>query len=128
MNFGELIKKRRLELDYALREFCRTKDQDSAYISRLENNIILPPRNEKKLRTIAKAYEIQEGSTLWTEFFDSAAASNLTIPKDLAENNENILKFLPAFCRTVRKEKVTKEDVDDLIKLIKGENSENGES
>lgn len=119
MNFGEFIKKRRLDLGYTLREFCRTKGQESAYISRLENTICLPPKKEEKLKSLAKAYEIKEGTVLWVDFFDQAAASLKTLPKDL--NNENITRFLPAFCRTIRKENITGKDIEKLVKLIKGE-------
>lgn len=121
MQFGDFIRKIRLKLGYTLREFCRTKGQETANISRIENNIIAPPKNQDKLEVLAKAYEIEWGTSDWVEFFDMAAASQLTIPKNVIEDNPNLINVLPAFYRTARKKEVKKEDIVKLMKLIKGE-------
>lgn len=119
--FGELIKEKRLSLGLTLREFCRTKGQDAANISRIENGIVPPPKNKEKLEALALAYEVVPDTAEWVNFFDYAAAANKTISEDLLKNNPNVIHLLPAFCRTARKKKITKKDINDLLEIIKGE-------
>ena len=121
LKFGDFVLKKRIELGYTLRKFCETKGQDTANISRIENNILPPPKNQEKLEALAKAYEIKKGTSDWVEFFDLAAASRLTIPKNVIEDNPNLINFLPAFYRAARKKDIKKEDIVKLMKLIRGE-------
>ncbi len=46
MSFGSVIRKRRLELDIGLNDFCERIDISPAYWSRIERNIEKPPRDE----------------------------------------------------------------------------------
>lgn len=121
LKFGDFVLKRRIKLGYTLRRFCKMKGQDTANISRIENNILPPPKNQEKLEALAKAYEIKKSTSDWVEFFDLAAASQLTIPKNVIEDNPNLINFLPAFYRAARKKDIKKEDIVKLMKLIKGE-------
>lgn len=128
MIFGDFVRQRRIDMGYTLREFCRLKDQDTAYISRLENNLISPPKSQDKLKPLAMAFEINEKSDDWTLFFDLAAASNKQLPDSLTEDNPNVINFLPAFCRTARKKEVNEQDIKKLLELIKGEVPDDAES
>lgn len=115
MNFGDFIRERRIKMKLTLRQFAKQKGYDAAYISRLENNLVNPPTDEEKLRGLAKALELKEQSEEWVQFFDLAAASRGQIPQDLASN----INILPAFYRTIRKKKITEEDIKDLVKIFK---------
>lgn len=121
LKFGDFALKKRITKGYTLRKFCTIKGQDTAYISRIENNILPPPKNQEKLEALAKAYEIKKNTSDWVEFFDLAAASQLTIPQNVVDSNPNLVNFLPAFYRTARKKDVKSEDIVQLMRLIKGE-------
>lgn len=120
MTFGEFIKSQRMNLGLTLRAFSKKKKYDASYISRLENGLLLPPEDGDKLKTLAIALELKEGRSGWSTFFDLAAASHKSIPLDLVEDNPAIINFLPAFFRTARKSKVNKQDIKNLLKLLKG--------
>jgi len=118
MNFSNLIREKRLALNKTLREFSRESGYDVGYLSRLENEIILPPEERENLEKLAKAYFIEENSEEWNNFMDSASISRNQFPENIDEKVKN---FLPAFCRKASKKEVTQEDVNKLIELIKGE-------
>lgn len=118
MNFGEFIRQKRLESNKSLRTFSKEAKLDLAYISRLETEILLPPEEKKKLKKIAKAYGFIKNSEEWHNFMDLAAISRKQIPGDL---DSKVINYLPAFFRKASKKKVTQSDVDELLKLIKGD-------
>lgn len=119
MGFGTYFKKKRKETGLTLRQFCENKGLDAAYISRLENGIISPPRKRALIKSLATAIKIKEGSSEWVRFFDLAATSRGEFPKDIKENFPSVIKYLPAFLRSVKKKKIKKKDIEKLIKLIK---------
>lgn len=121
-SFGSFIKEKRINLNYTLRSFCQTKGYDTAYISRLENGFLNPPTSEEKLRGLALALELKDGSPDWVTFFDLAAIENKTLPEDIKNNFEEIALILPAFYRTLRTKKMSEEDIKNLISLLKTEN------
>ncbi|MBI2620873.1 helix-turn-helix transcriptional regulator [candidate division WWE3 bacterium] len=118
--FGEYLKSKRMETNLTLRQFCRNKGLDPAYISRLENGIIAPPSKESLLKTLAKALNFSENTPEWVEFFDLASAGNGVLPADIKQEFPEVLAYLPAFLRSVKRNKVTREDVQELIQLVKG--------
>lgn len=118
-NFGDFIRERRIQLGYTLRNFCKTKGYDTAYISRLENGFLKPPETQEKLKGLAIALELPGGSPKWVIFFDLAAAENKTFPEDIEKNFPEINKVLPAFYRTIRNKKITEKDIKQLINLLK---------
>ncbi|MCL5794761.1 MAG: hypothetical protein M1338_00130, partial [Patescibacteria group bacterium] len=57
-------------------------------------------------------------------FFDLAAISKNKLPEDITKDNPNLVSFLPAFYRTLRNKKMTKEDIKKLLQIIRdGEGS-----
>jgi transcriptional regulator with XRE-family HTH domain len=116
--FGQLLREKRLHKKQSLREFCKESGYDIAYISRVENDILTPPSEEEKLIKLANAVEIKEGTKAWEEFSTLADVSRRQIPKEI---DQKVLNYLPAFFRKASKRDITKEDVENLIKLIKGE-------
>lgn len=116
-NFGDYLREIRLKEKITLREFCKKNEYDSAYISRLENNILLPPDDNKKIKKLLYAYSIREKSEDWDNLQTLASISKRELPKNL---NQRVINFLPAFFRKASKKKVNEKDVKKLVSLIKG--------
>ena len=121
MKFNEFVREKRKELNMTLRKFCQTKGYDTAYISRLENGLLNPPKEKKKLEALAFALEIEENTAEWVAFFDLAAASHLSIPEDIKKDFPEIVRFLPAFYRTLRNESCSEKKIENLISLLAAE-------
>lgn len=122
MQFGEWFKRRRMKIG-TVREFAKLAGLDAAYVSRLENGIILPPRDSTKLRRLGLALGLEEGNEEWQEFLDLVAVAKNELPEDL-QDNERAKAILPAFYRTLRNEKLSEDEVRELLKMIKDEGEE----
>ena len=114
--FGNFVKNIRLEKRISLREFCRQTGQDPSNWSKIERGILAPPRSEHMLKRIAEVLQIENNSEEYNYLFDVAAIS--FIPENLL-SDKTIIDKLPIFFRTVRGEKPTQNELDELIKLIK---------
>lgn len=123
MTFGQFIRFKRLKRGLSLREFCRLTHYDVGYISRLENEILPPPSEDRNLSKLAGSLQIKPKSKDWETFHDLGAIDRKKIPSDLARENSKLLNYLPAFLRKANKENISKKDVETFLKLIKGEDS-----
>lgn len=121
MKFHELFKIKRMEIG-TVREFARESGLDLAYVSRLENGVVLPPKDGEKLARLAVALGIAEGSDEWREFMDLAAVARNELPEDLRDD-ERVAKVLPAFYRALRDKELDEEEFRRLVDLI-GESEE----
>ena len=117
-SFGEFFKSLRKKKRITLREFCIRASADPANISRLERGAMPPPQDTDILERYAKALGIGVGSNDWYTFFDLAAASRGIIPKDLMSDQE-VVKMLPAFFRTLRGQKPTEDEMRKLADKIR---------
>ena len=116
--FGELFKALRKEKRITLRKFCKRGAADPGNISRMERGVIPPPQSEEILKRYARALELEPGSDEWYFFFDLAAADSGIIPKDLL-SDEEVVKILPLFFRTLRGQKPTEEEMRSLAEKLK---------
>ena len=116
MKFHELFKKKRMEIG-TVREFAKRSGLDLAYISRLENGVTLPPKDNIKLEKLASALGMKKGTDEWQEFMDLAAVAKNELPVDL-QDNERIASVLPAFYRTLRKKEMDEAEMKKLLGLI----------
>ncbi|HUU28483.1 MAG TPA: helix-turn-helix transcriptional regulator [archaeon] len=116
--FGNLFKELRHKKGQTLREYCRTHNQDPGYISRLERGKIAPPIKQEALERLAFSLGLRENSEEWREFMTMAILSAGRIPKEIMLDEE-ALKHLPAFLRTLKGEKLTEDQLDTLIEVIK---------
>ncbi len=112
--FGELIKSLRVAREITLREFCRKAGLDASNWSKVERGVLAPPKGKDVLNTISHVLDLSQEEQQGLQ--DTAFYA--FIPKDLLPEEE-VLKKLPLFFRTVRGEKPTDEELDKLIKLIK---------
>lgn len=115
--FGGYVKRRRIALGKTLRQFCLENNLDPGNHSRLERGR-LPPPQEKKLESLAEQLRLKKGSDDWYHFFDLASAEKGTIPRDLL-SDEELMDKLPVLFRTLRGQKVSDDDLDDLIRKIR---------
>lgn len=118
--FGEFIKSLRIERDIGLREFCRRLSIDASNWSKVERGILAPPQDSEKFDQIAEVLGINKNSQLYIELIDKASIDAGIIPKDILSDRET-LNSLPMFFRTIRSEKPTPEELEKLIKRIRGD-------
>ena len=118
ITFGEFTKDLRLNNQLTLREFCRITKLDPSNWSKIERGVFQPPKSKVILNEIAKVLNLEKGTEDWYTLMDLAAINY--IPKDLIDD-KSILDKLPIFFRTVRGQKPTEEELEELIRLIKGE-------
>ena len=116
--FGELLKNLRIEKNLSLREICKLTDYDPSNWSKIERGIIPPPAEEKTLLKWARILGLAQKRKESREFIDEARMAQGIIPQDIM-TSKNAVNALPAFFRTLRNEKPTKEEIDNLIRLIK---------
>lgn len=120
-SFGQLLKSKREAKRIGLREVCRKVGFDPSNWSKIERGIIAPPNDVDTLSRWAIALGVEENSDEFHDFIEFAQIAQGIIPQALPE--KEMLVLLPAFFRTIRNEKPTKKDLDDLINLIKKETS-----
>jgi len=116
--FGEFFKRKRIALRKTLRQFCLENGFDPGNLSKLERGLLMPPTSSDKLKQYARALKIKEGSDEWYEFFDVARVSAGRIPKEIFSDKE-VLSKLPLVFRTLKGQKLTKEQLTRLAKELK---------
>lgn len=122
MDFCQFFKQKRQAIG-TVRQFASDNDYDAAYISRLENGITMPPKDSAKLEKLGLSLGITKGSEEWQEFIDLAAIAKNELPDDLRDN-KRIVSVLPAFYRTLRKDKLDEDEASKLLELIKSSGKE----
>lgn len=118
MSFGDLLKDLRIAQKKTLRQFCLEHGHDPSNWSKLERGINAPPRDEKTLERWARQLGLKPGSPQWQEFMDLADMARGEIPQHVL-NDEELLKKLPAFFRSVRGAELSETELDDLIRKVK---------
>ena len=118
--FCEIFRRLRLKRGMTLRQFCQEYGFDAGNISKLERGRLPPPQSRDKLAEYASALGLMPGSDDWYEFFDQAALSRGRIPPAVLDDAE-VLARLPLVFRTLRGERVTAEQLEQLIELIRRE-------
>ena len=116
--FGEFFKRKRIALRKTLRQFSSENGFDPGNLSKLERGLLMPPTSSDKLKQYARALKIKEGSDEWYEFFDVARVSAGRIPKEIFSDKE-VLSKLPLVFRTLKGQKLTKEQLTRLAKELK---------
>ena len=115
--FGEYFKKKRLEMRKTLRQFCLENGLDPGNISKIERGILPPPQSREKLAHYAKSLGIVEGGDEWLEFFDIARTDIGRIPEEILADR-NIVAKLPLLFRTLKGQKLTREQLEKLAREL----------
>ena len=119
--FGGFIKEIRARQRLGLREFCLEHNHDPSNWSKIEREVLAPPRDEAILRTWAKQLGLKEGSEDWLNFFDYAAVDSGRIP-DYILKDKKLIAQLPVFFRTLSGQKASREDLEKLVGIIRSAN------
>jgi transcriptional regulator with XRE-family HTH domain len=119
--FGEYVKQLRERRRLGLREFCLENGHDPSNWSKIEREVLSPPRDEDTLRTWAGQLGLSHGSDEWLRFFDYAAVDAGRIP-DYVLKDERLVAQLPVFFRTISGQKPSREDLEKLVELIRSAN------
>jgi len=107
-----------MKQNLSLRDICKKVNYDPSNWSKIERGLISPPSDKETLSQWANTLGIKNGSAEYYNFIDLANIAQGIIP-DYIMQEADLVKALPAFFRTVRNEKPTKKEIDDLINLIK---------
>lgn len=110
--FGNKLKELRIKKGITLREASRLANYDPSNWSKIERGKMSPPSNEEVLRKWGSILGLNKEGI--QEFIDEARTVQGLLPKDIIDVN-----CLPAFYRTLRNKKPSKQEIDRLIKLIK---------
>lgn len=116
--FGKLLYDLRIKKEYTLREMCRKANYDPSNWSKIERGKISPPSERKVLENWAKILGLKKSSKDFDEFIYQANIAQGIIPFDIMEEKE-LVASLPAFFRTLKNRKPNKEEIDNMINLIK---------
>lgn len=115
--FGSFCRSKRVSLGLTLRAFCEKYNFDPGNISKLERDILSPTIDREKLEILAVALKIPKNTPEWVSFLDLAYSTKGVVPPDI-KNNPQTISLLPAFYRTARGKKLTKEKVKKLLELL----------
>jgi transcriptional regulator with XRE-family HTH domain len=118
MSFGDLVKDLRIAQKKTLRQFCLDHGHDPSNWSKLERGIITPPRDENTLEKWAGQLGLKTDTPEWLNFMDLADLARGEIPKHVL-SDEELVKKLPVFFRTVRGAELNEKELDDLIQKIR---------
>ncbi|MGD1020606.1 MAG: hypothetical protein ABSA12_14930 [Verrucomicrobiia bacterium] len=118
MTFGNLVKDLRIAQKKTLRQFCLDHGHDPSNWSKLERGVNPPPGDEKTLERWAKQLGVEAGMEEWQNFMDLADIARGEIPRHVL-NDEELLKKLPVFFRSVRGAELTEKQLDELIRIVK---------
>lgn len=116
--FGTFIKELRARQRLGLREFCLEQGHDPSNWSKIEREVLAPPRDEATLSQWARQLGLKPGSEDWLKFFDYAAVDAGRIP-DYVLEDEELVEKLPAFFRTLSGSKPSDEELENLIRLLR---------
>ncbi len=116
--FGEFLYELRIKKELTLREMCRKVNYDPSNWSKIERGKISPPSDKKTLELWAKTLGLKKSDKKFNEFIYKANIAQGIIPFEIMEEKE-LVAALPAFFRTLKNRKPTKEEIDNMINLIK---------
>ncbi len=117
--FGQYLKSLRKASGKAARIVALEAGMQPSNYSRLEYGVLNPPQTRPKLDRLAKAVGILDSKSEMAKFYDLAAAANKSIPLDLADIISRD-EAVPLMLRTFGNKKLTKQDVEEIVKLVRG--------
>lgn len=112
--FAEFIRDVRIQRKLLLREFCKIAQLDPRYWSQVELGQALPPVDHDSLVLISVALGINSQSQEFAELRDRAEKAVLMKPTEI-----EFVRTLPMFCRTIRNDKPTKEEMFTVANLLR---------
>ena len=117
IRFGKALKSLRIKKSLSLRGVCKLSNYDPSNWSKIERGKISPPSDDIILRKWAGILGLKTKKEI-QDFIDVAIIAQGIIPEDIL-SQANAAEYLPAFFRTLRNKKPTREEIDRLIELIR---------
>lgn len=120
--FGAFVRDLRLKNGITARGAAEACGMLPSNFSKLEHGALLPWHDPVKQKSLAAAIGIQEGSAKSDEFFDLAARATKSVPADLADiisRNE----ALPLLLRTIGNKRLSSDEVERLVAIVRGTNA-----
>jgi len=109
---GELLKNLRLKAGFGLRGFAELIEMKPSNLSAIEHGRGGLPSDPEKLKKIADALCLVEGSDDWTNFFDAARSPGY-LPADIGHLADR--KLVLAILRTIKNRNLTDNQIENLI-------------
>src|SRR5437763_463984 len=99
--FGTFIKELRAKQRLGLREFCLKYKHDPSNWSKIEREVMPPPRDNETLRKWAKQLGLKPDADDWHKFFSHAAVDAGRIPKHVLNDvhDDELATQMPKFFR-----------------------------
>ncbi|MEZ4395939.1 MAG: transcriptional regulator [Candidatus Krumholzibacteriia bacterium] len=116
--FGGFLKERRIALGLTLRQFCSQAGIDVGNTSKIERGLFPAPQGRDILENYARHLQLKPGTDDYIRLFDLAALESGRIPQDIL-SDEEVLKRLPIFFRSVRGQRVPDDQLDELIEIMR---------
>ncbi len=118
ITFGEFVREHRLKARLTLRRFCELASLDPSNWSKIERGILPPPKSSTLLKNISMVLNLEEESEDYKTLFDLAVLGH--IPANLL-STPRVMEKLPIFFRTIRGEKPTRKELEELINILSKE-------
>jgi transcriptional regulator with XRE-family HTH domain len=115
---GSFLKRHRLKAGFGLRRFAELVEIQPSNWSAMEHGRRPLPDDPEKLRQIAEALGLSEGSSDWEEFFDEARKPG-QLPADVRHLADR--ELVPALLRTIDNRNLTDGEIEKLIREVQGE-------
>jgi transcriptional regulator with XRE-family HTH domain len=116
--FGELLKEFRLALGVGQSEFSKMIGMKPSNLNAVEHGRRKPPESPDKLREMAIALGLEEGSENWMRFVDAAARVADELPVDVRHMTQR--RLLPVLLRTIDDRQMSDEELAKLIAALEG--------
>ena len=110
--FGPMLRDSRLKANLGLRRFAELIGIKPSNLSDIENGRRHPPADPEKLREIAEALGLAEGSDEWRRLFDTARRQG-DLPPDIRHMADR--RLVPALLRTIDNLQLGDDDISRLI-------------
>jgi transcriptional regulator with XRE-family HTH domain len=110
--FGKLLRRFRLRAGIGLRRFAEMIEVEPSNLSALEHGRRSPPAEPERLRAIADAVGLVEGSADWEAFFNAARKPG-ELPADVRQLADR--KLVPTLLRTIDNQQLTDQQIARLI-------------
>jgi transcriptional regulator with XRE-family HTH domain len=122
--FGETLKRLRLKAGLGLRRFAEIIEMSASNLSAIEHGRRNPPGDLSKLREIAVALGLEDGSAEWTDLFDAASRQD-SLPADVRHMAGR--KMIPVLLRTIDNRQLDDASISALIAEIEARPEESGD-
>lgn len=115
--FGQLLKEFRLSVGLGQTQFAEMIGMKPSNLSAVEHGRRNPPDDPERLREIAVALGLEDGSEDWVRFFDAAASDRIgELPADVRHMAGR--KLVPVLLRTIDDKQLSDEELVRLIAEI----------